>query len=1110
MTDIGSKKKPEVDESAEPAVADVPAPEPWTAQRVFEWNAYYDIYVAAFVILLVFFISANKIQAINSGIWSLLQAGRQIATTGSPVVTDSTSIAGESLRWVNIPWLYEVSHYGLFEAVASLAPRPEAGLPVNKVSNPRDQYGAGALVALDALVRGLTALLLLGLRRKGPGLWWTALCVTAALGVTLGPEPVASFTPKEGGDVVRQLSASVGVQIGGIATPASVVSPETWGLMFLAIELLLLHQAINLGKTGRLYGLIPLFLVWANTDDSFSVGLIALAASTIGLFVDAQRDRLRPSSRSALIVLAICFGATFVNPSHAFGVMAAFGVMFKMIGLNIGPPTVQPHFLFGPNIVPAGYDEFARALRLYYVALVGLGLGSFLLNRRNFVLGRFLMFVAASVLWALAFNYFTAAFAVILAASLALNGQEWYQRTFGTEGKLGAGWTIWSTGGRLVTIALIFAAIARGVTGWGGQVGDAQFGFGFNPDDFPFESAEALKDAPIEGNILNTSLPQGDAIAWKALSKHKSFVDSRAHLYPQSVFDEWRVFRNDLKNDDIEKWQPFLDRYKISTVMIQLSGDRDIAPRTYVKLMNSPNWVPFYDDGAVVMFGRADSKAPAADVAYFKANRLDAADLVYQKTKPVPAWVRPPTATWDLVDSIFQNRLLNRPQPHVEAALRWLGPSSSTPGLPDPAHCVMAIREARTALSIKPDDSTAFQILIEAYELLLFQESAMVQGASPTPENYQRFLQAPQPSRFLANRTRQLLSAFNFRLDTLPPAKNVDDQALRANLNHQLAQFYLAVNALDLARNRLKLVAEEAQTSEMNDQFLRNLTKQLQELNQRVDQIKGQMDELAISQRASPLEKARFARANGAPDLAIRELEEANDAGVNQPGVRSTLVDLYCETGQLDKAFNLIANLNVDDPSLSTGIGTAPFRQAIVYLLLGNYDNAIFLIRDRSIAQVRTQRTLQAPMATQMFLSGDPITSTRTFLELPEKVGLQAEWEFELALMILEAGLPPEMAAEHFQTSLKLEPNLAVRPVIAYYLEKLGKPIPPLKTTTPKPAEPSTAPTLPLPSIPTGEKSDLPPSPFTTEPAKPVEPPKLLEIPKVLEPPPRLPDPPKP
>ena len=49
-------------------------------------------------------------------------------------------------------------------------------------------------------------LLLLGLRRKGPGLWWTALCVAMALGVTLGPATIESISaPTAGGEVIRSV-----------------------------------------------------------------------------------------------------------------------------------------------------------------------------------------------------------------------------------------------------------------------------------------------------------------------------------------------------------------------------------------------------------------------------------------------------------------------------------------------------------------------------------------------------------------------------------------------------------------------------------------------------------------------------------------------------------------------------------------------------------------------------------------------------------------------------------------------------------------------------------------------------------------------------------------
>ncbi len=319
-----------------------------------------------------------------------------------------------------------LSHYGIYE-VSLPAPKPELGAPAPKVSGPREQYGAGALIAVDALVRALAALLLLGLRRKGPGLWWTALCVAMALGVTLGPATVESFSPTTTGDVIRNVSPSVGVQIGGIASPPSVVGPETWGLLLLAVEMLLLHQAINLGKTWRLYALVPVFLLWANMDESFAVGLVILAASAIGMLFDSRRGSSRPSGRPAWIAFGVAGFAIDVRRSVARlrgpgGIRPrswkAIGTIPRSIGLNIGVAfgSVVVHLLGDSSGRRACEGVFVKTLRFYYFALAGLGLASFLLNRRDFALGRFLPFaVACQVLWALGFNIFYAVlFAVVL------------------------------------------------------------------------------------------------------------------------------------------------------------------------------------------------------------------------------------------------------------------------------------------------------------------------------------------------------------------------------------------------------------------------------------------------------------------------------------------------------------------------------------------------------------------------------------------------------------------------------------------------------------------------------------------------------------------------
>ena len=50
--------------------------------------------------------------------------------------------------------------------------------------------------------------------------------------------------------------------------------------------------------------------------------------------------------------------------------------------------------------------------------------------------------------------------------------------------------------------------------------------------------------------------------------------------------------------------------------------------------------------------------------------------------------------------------------------------------IPDPAHCILAIQEARTALAHSPDDWIAFRRLKDAYRYLMVQENAMLHGVA--------------------------------------------------------------------------------------------------------------------------------------------------------------------------------------------------------------------------------------------------------------------------------------------------------------------------------------------------------------------------------------------
>ena len=216
------------------------------------------------------------------------------------------------------------------------------------------------------------------------------------------------------------------------------------------------------------------------------------------------------------------------------------------------------------------------------------------------------------------------------------------------------------------------------------------------------------------------------------------------------------------------------------------------------------------------------------------------------------------------------------------------------------------------------------------------------------------------------------------------------------------------------------------------------------------------MDDLQIEQQPRAVDLAMFARQQGAVGVAITKLAEAEASGDSLALVKPQLLDLYCSTGQPDKAQELLNVGSIGDPNLGSEPGIATYRQGLVYYLLGNYLSTASLWNERSLPQVRMERSSRILMAGKSFTRGELMQATNQFLGIPESLERQATWEFDVAICQLEAGLP-DAAAEHFTKSLTLEPNLTVRPIAAYYLEKMGKPVPPRRARPPVTANPAAA-----------------------------------------------------
>ena len=997
---------------ADPATAPAPAPPPvpWTAERVAEWNRYYDLYVVAGVLALVFLGSAHKITI--STIWPQIQAGRLALTELWPPTRDLFSYTAAGARWVNIPWIFEVASAGLYDLGLGLGKTPERG----------EQVAAGLLVGLSATLRAATALVLLGIRRRGPGLWWSAACVALALGAMFVPIPRAGVGP-------------LVLQLGGVAE-AGDVEPATWGILLLAVELALLHAAANLGRRSAAYALPALFLLWANVDESFLIGLIVLAAAVAGL----ARRRSTPGAPTldlplGLAALAASALAVLVNPStyHAYKAAAQPFLSIRRAG---GARLLPEEFsIFGAVSRRELLDQIDATLhikyKLYYFAVVGAGLASFVVDRARAPLSRLLVFLAAALLWAFRWDY-GATFAVVAASTVALNGQEWYLSRFGTQGRLGRGWAVWSIGGRFLTLLAIFGAVAVGLTGFGPAGTIRPVGFGVDPEVFPFESADYLKRSPLAGNVLNFNESMGDALAFRAWPRtpstwaitpgRKSYFDSRRHLFPAAVRADLSAVRRALVAGDKARWGPILDRDKVSAVVLEIGGE----PSVYKALSADPGWVEFYDDGSVVMLGRKD--APAEDVAYFEKNRLEADQIVYKRGGLYPSSTQPPApVSW--VDRIFRARAEAPIQPHGLAARRWLDirrkPDLAAP--PDPAHCFAAIRDARIALHTRPDDPDAFRILYLAYNTLFQREAEIGSRGGATGV----------PLQVGSYRFRQRVTALSYAIQTTPPPTSPPERDGLANLHLQMADLFTEVNFYDLELKAL----QEARALTPADEFPQARRDRLEALAESVEASKKLLDDAAEQPQNGPVQLASMAMQRGCPGLAMGKLALAEDQGVSLATVKSQLVDLYLQTGQPEKTFDLVAN--IDDPALNTGPGTPSYRFGMVSLLIGDYENASSLWRDRAIVQLRNERTSQALLSARSLLGGQIKAATVGIRELPGELQQGAEWEAELGLCLLEMG-DPEGAATHMAEALKLRPTLQIRPLLAYYLEKIGKAVPPV------------------------------------------------------------------
>ncbi|MBO0699311.1 MAG: hypothetical protein J2P46_13020, partial [Zavarzinella sp.] len=339
-------------------------------------------FTATFAFLLASF------PAQNPDLWAHLAAGRDLATGHFAAATadwtaESPTISG---------WLYNLGAYALYSVV-----------------------GGAALVFTKAVLVAALALILLRLSRTRPGWLVPAFCTGLAL-----------------------LAMSPGLRL----------QPVTVSYLFLAVTLWLVRDDETSRRSGAraVVPLVVLFLAWANMDRWFVLGLGAVALTWFGQALDRPQGRVRFALGRAGS-LALLVTACVLNPAHVSA--------FLFVRSRPAGPAPSPFGLLNADVLERSPAELA------YFPLLVFGLLSFALALPKWRWARFLPWAGLAALSALQ-SRAVPFFAVVAGPVLAWNLQDFFARRAG-PGRVSARlrWAVPALAGLL---GLIFLACAW--AGW--------------------------------------------------------------------------------------------------------------------------------------------------------------------------------------------------------------------------------------------------------------------------------------------------------------------------------------------------------------------------------------------------------------------------------------------------------------------------------------------------------------------------------------------------------------------------------------------------------------------------------------------------------------------
>jgi tetratricopeptide (TPR) repeat protein len=784
----------------------------------------------------------------NSDLWLHLASGRWLSAGRPPNGSEPFSSATEGVFWVNHTWLSDILLYWIYK------------------------LGDGAaLVVVKAVVTALLAGLLLCFRRRG----------------------------EEGGILV--LAGLTAVLALG---PWLLLQPFLLSLLGVVLTLYLLERpnlhegaAAERARKGR-WLLVPWFALWANLDGWFVLGPLLVGLYAVGeLLLWLRSGRSRDPARHLLLLFCAGLAACLVTPYH-YRIFA----WPTWLGMTAAEQALQ-HDPLGPTMVVSPFAARFVSSSLFrspgawaYYFLLAAGAASFVLSLRTLHPGRLLAWLALAVLsiyQARSISFF----AVTAAPFLALNVQEWSRNRRQPPAADAAG----------CCIGILLLLLA-----WPGWLQPTPYqprGWTVEPDGSLVRMADQLKRWHDRSYFqsdrfsLTFSPEAAHYLAWFC-PEEKGFVDSRWPLFGR-VADDYVQMRRCLLDGDrgakTAELASLLEAHRIDRILVY-DPDGERKARVYRHLFrSSAEWELLAVEGGATLFRRRRGTAPSLGAFDYRRAAYHPASDWWAPPAPRPPrpphWLdilyrRPDCSAADREEaalhllsfglqqeelavqwSLAQATGLIGSRPGLPLAARLYSPLPSLPAAPEPLW--LAVRAARRALAVNPDDGQAFLRLGQAY-YRLSQQTHEASWQTMLPE-------------LAALRQAQILTALENAVLRRPDLAQA--HALLGELYFESGQMD---RCLDHRRAHLR-IAEQADKHSAAVAVLRESVKKMEELVEQSEKT-YQANLTGKTDPSKVLNRAQLAATHGLSRKALEMMEESHPAIYGRSGAEYRL-DLMMQSG---------------------------------------------------------------------------------------------------------------------------------------------------------------------------------------------------------------------